>query len=683
MSATGQPRSDHPRLTAFQFLTSIFALLFLATHSFAGDTTLAWDPSPDSRVIGYRVYAGQASGSYSLKFDAGLTTSYTVRNLAEGGTYYFAVTAHDGTEESAFSNQASTSIPYTVPGANFSAGTTTGVAPFTVNFTSAATGSVTSYAWSFGDGGTSTQQNPAHAYAAPGSYTVSLTVKGPGGESTTTKQGYVTVTNPPPTASFTASPTSGAAPLAVTFVNTSTGAVSSYLWDFGNGASSIQASPSYSYAGAGTYTVQLTATGPGGSNTAVKTGYIVVTPADNHAPDGTILKPIAPVTIAQGESVAFEGIGSDPENNMPLTYAWDFGGGANASNLQNPIATFNTAGTYTVRLTVTDAYRKADTSPASTTVTVQAPANQPPNGTIVAPASTVTITQGQSIAFHGSGSDPENNTPLTYTWDFGGGAPASYLQNPTAAFNAVGTYTVKLVVSDSKGAVDPTPSTTTVSVLAPAPAPIAPSVPYGLVAAYGFNEGTGSAINDSSGNRHTGSQIGARWASNGRFGKALKFNGSNTLVNIPDTPALRLSTGMTLEAWVKPSVTTNSWRDVIYKGNDNYYLMASSPTSAVPAAGIIASDKYIESFGTKALPVGVWTHLAATYDTTTLRLYVNGILVSSMARTGTIQTSTSPVQIGGDADYGLYFQGLIDEVRIYNRALSASEIQSDMNTPVK
>ena len=71
-----------------------------------------------------------------------------------------------------------------------------------------------------------------------------------------------------------------------------------------------------------------------------------------------------------------------------------------------------------------------------------------------------------------------------------------------------------------------------------------------------------------------------------------------------------------------------------------------------------------------------------TYDGATLRLYVNGVQVSSVARTGSIATSANPLQIGGDSIYGQYFQGLIDEVRVYNRALSQAEIQTDMNTAV-
>ena len=88
------------------------------------------------------------------------------------------------------------------------------------------------------------------------------------------------------------------------------------------------------------------------------------------------------------------------------------------------------------------------------------------------------------------------------------------------------------------------------------------------------------------------------------------------------------------------------------------------------------------SFAPAAIPLNSWTHLAATYDGTTLRLYVNGTLVASRAQTGALAASTNPLQIGGDAIYGQYFAGRIDEVRVYNTARTQPQIQTDMNTAV-
>ena len=87
--------------------------------------------------------------------------------------------------------------------------------------------------------------------------------------------------------------------------------------------------------------------------------------------------------------------------------------------------------------------------------------------------------------------------------------------------------------------------------------------------------------------------------------------------------------------------------------------------------------------GTAKLATGVWTHLAVTYNGTILRYYVNGVQVSTLSRTGAITTSTGPLRIGGNGSWATEFlTGRIDEVRVYNRALTAAEITSDMTTPI-
>ena len=132
--------------------------------------------------------------------DTGNVTTSTVPNLVDGATYYFAVTAYDGSlVQSGFSNEVAGTVPAApvgAPVANFSASTTSGTAPLAMNFTSTSTGSITTYAWTFGDGTSSTAQNPAKTYTTAGSYTVALTVTGTGGSNTKTVPNYITVTAP-------------------------------------------------------------------------------------------------------------------------------------------------------------------------------------------------------------------------------------------------------------------------------------------------------------------------------------------------------------------------------------------------------------------------------------------------------------------------------------------------------
>jgi hydrogenase maturation factor HypE len=90
----------------------------------------------------------------------------------------------------------------------------------------------------------------------------------------------------------------------------------------------------------------------------------------------------------------------------------------------------------------------------------------------------------------------------------------------------------------------------------------------------------------------------------------------------------------------------------------------------------------LDARGTSSLPLNAWSHLAVTFDNATLRIFVNGVQVGTRAVAGPLLTSTGTLRIGGNSIWGEYFAGVIDEVRIYNRALTTTEIQADMNTPL-
>jgi PGF-pre-PGF domain-containing protein len=168
------------------------------------------------------------------------------------------------------------------PSANFTATPISGTAPLSVLFTDVSTGTITTYAWDFGDGNTSTLQSPSHTYDVTGIFTVNLTATGPGGSDSEEKVDYITVNLPPPTANFTATPVAGTTPLSVQFTGTSTGTITAYSWDFGDGSTSTLQNPSHSYSAAGMYSVNLTVTGPGGSDSEVKTGYITASAPPSH-----------------------------------------------------------------------------------------------------------------------------------------------------------------------------------------------------------------------------------------------------------------------------------------------------------------------------------------------------------------------------------------------------------------
>ena len=232
------------------------------------------------------------------------------------------------------------------------------------------------------------------------------------------------------------------------------------------------------------------------------------------------------------------------------------------------------------------------------------------------------------------------------------------------------TYTYTVAAFDASGNVSPQSSSVSATTV---------TASSGPVASYSMNQGAGNALADLSGNGNNGTLInGPIWVA-GKNGTALSFNGSNQRVDIADSASLRLTTGMTLSAWIKPVVVTPAWRDIVMKGQDEYYLVGtSSSNGGVPATG----GTYTSPLYATGSSVNDWSYLAATYDGTSLKLYVNGVQVASRNQTGAIKNSTGTVGIGGDAFWGQYFNGLIDDVRIYNRALAPSEIQGDMNTPL-
>ena len=130
------------------------------------------------------------------------------------------------------------------------------------------------------------------------------------------------------------------------------------------------------------------------------------------------------------------------------------------------------------------------------------------------------------------------------------------------------------------------------------------------MAAYGFDEGSGASVGDASGNGNAGTVANGTWSAAGKFGQSLSFNGTSTKVTVADSTSLDLTTAMTLEAWVQPSVVSSAWRDILYKGNDAFYLEATSSNDGSPVGGGIIGSTHAEALGTSALPTGTWTYLA-------------------------------------------------------------------------
>jgi hypothetical protein len=212
----------------------------------------------------------------------------------------------------------------------------------------------------------------------------------------------------------------------------------------------------------------------------------------------------------------------------------------------------------------------------------------------------------------------------------------------------------------------------------------------GLMAAYSFDEGTGSVVNDISGHDLDGSLMGPTWTPTGKYGAALTFNGSSAYVDLNDPTALQLTGSMTLSAWVRATANPADDGQIIAKAdNTTGWQFKTSPDTGPHTFGITIhspTGSTAARYSNTVRSLNTWYHVAGVFNAAVpaLDLYVNGVLdngVLSGAIPTSQQNSSQEVSVGRRIG-GYYFQGNIDEIRIYNRALNQSEIQNDMNTPV-
>ena len=241
------------------------------------------------------------------------------------------------------------------------------------------------------------------------------------------------------------------------------GTIASYAWNFGDGTTGTGATPSKTYAAAGSFTISLTVTdNAGATNTATTTANIVAT---NQPP---VARPGGPYSGTAGISLALDGSTSSDPDGTVASYAWNFGDGTSGTG-STPSKTYASAGTFNITLTVTD--NNGATHSATTTATIALPPNQPPVARASGP---YTGTRGVALSLNGSASSDPDGTIASYAWNFGDGTNGTGA-TPSKTYSTAGSFNITLTVTDNRGG---TNSATTTATINP-PGNIAPTARAG------------------------------------------------------------------------------------------------------------------------------------------------------------------------------------------------------------
>jgi PKD repeat protein len=299
--------------------------------------------------------------------------------------------------------------------------------PMSVSFVDQSEGLPTSWAWDFGDGQTSTEQNPRHLYASEGTYTVKLTVKNNFGQDTKVRTDLITVGGGAPV-DFSADKTTVGVGRVVSFTDLSGMNPTSWVWDFGDGQTGSGSSPDHIYRAVGTYDVTLTASNLYQTNSRTKNMYITVLniPRADFTADKT--RGGAPMDVWF----------TDKSAGAPTSWKWDFGDGSTSTE-QSPRHTYTTLGTYTVTLTASNKDGSDTTSKANMIVTTLAPV-----------AEFRADRQVGKAPFIVQFTDLSKGNPTSWVWEFGDGT-SSYEQNPRHIYLREGAYDVRLTVTNQYG----------------------------------------------------------------------------------------------------------------------------------------------------------------------------------------------------------------------------------------
>jgi len=490
-----------------------------------------------------------------------------------------------------------------------------------------------------------------------------------------------------------ATPVGGAGSLTFNFSSTGSadpdGKPLTYSWNFGDGAAiSPEANPQHTYANAGLYQARLTVSDR--VNSTISPPLSIS--AGNRPVIASLLATVPPNPsnnglFRAGDVISYSGQATDTEDgSLPASaYTWNIDflhaghvhPGAPISGVTGGSFTIPTSGhdfsgntRYRITLTVTDssglqASQSAivfpdkvnltfDTAPGGLTLYVDGIAHQT--------SLTLPFVYDTLVGFTHT-IEARNQTLSTSTYTFAswsdGGTQQHTITVPAAAQSYTANYTV-----------------------------VTNPLPSGLAAGWSFNEASGTSATDSSGNNNTATLVNGVARAAGEYGGGLTFDGVNDYLTVPNSPSLNISgTGLTLTMWINPQALSGGdsvvlgkfWNATMTSPYYQYGLELAGGT--VPVFYVGTTSGVLSASMGSALALNQWSYLAVIFDGLQVKFYLNGVLVTTASLPASITARSNPFRLGADNNTQQFFKGSLDEVRIYNRALTAQEIQIDMATP--
>jgi YD repeat-containing protein len=681
----------------------------IENHAPAASFTVSPNPAPTGTAVTYNAsassdpdgtitkYEWDLDGNGTYESNTGATATATSSYATPGNrTVGLRVTDNDGA--TATTTRTAT-IQNRAPSASFTATPSTALSGVAISFNASASsdpdGTVAKYEWDLDGNGTyetntGSTASASQTYATPGNRTVGLRVTDNEGATATTTR-TVTIQNRAPSASFTATPNPVVSGSNVTFDASGSkdpdGTVTKYDWDLdGNGTyetnGDAKATITVSYAQPATRTVGLRVTDNSGA-TATTTITLTV---QNRAPTASFT--VTPNPAFTNATVTYNASASKDPDGTVTKYEWDLDGNGtyetNGGSKNTATSSYATPGNRTVGLRITD--NSGATATTTQTVTIQ---NSPPTASFTVSPSPAAV--GATVTFDASGSTDSNGTIAKYEWDLDGNG--TYETNGGSKNTATSSYptakevVVGLRVTDNEGATATTTRTLTVR----GPYNNAISNTSGLIDYWRLGETSGTNFDDPVGGRDATAKNGVTLGVAGPLtldpNTAVSFDGSNdnaaASLNLSGTQRLTIEFWMNWTAFANDDKLAFEFTSNFNNSNGGFLINPNSSTSGGRFEVALGRNGSRNNAYFTRPSAGAWHHYAIVLNTAAL-LPAQQILIYVDGQSVSITKGSSGIGAGAFANSTLNFmsrngsslfgRGSLDEVAIYNQALTATQI---------